>query len=127
MKKILVIVALLFVTTLCANAQAVITFEKKSHNFGNFTEDKEMVYDFVFTNTGDKPLVINQAFSSCGCTVPTYTETPVQPGEKGIIKVRYNAKGTFVGPFKKPVTIRSNASNSMVRIYVEGMVESKKQ
>ena len=127
MKKILAFTALLFATTLCANAQAVINFEKKTHNFGTFTDDKEMVYEFVFTNTGDKPLVINQAFSSCGCTVPTFTETPVQPGEKGVIKVRYNGKGTFGGPFKKPVTIRSNASNSMVRIYVEGVVETKKQ
>ena len=127
MKKIFAIVSAIFVMTISANAQAVITFEKNTHNFGSFTEDREMIYEFVFTNTGDKPLVINQAFSSCGCTVPTFTETPVQPGEKGVIKVRYNGKGTFGGPFKKPVTVRSNASNSMVRIYVEGVVETKKK
>lgn len=108
-----------------AQAQAVIKFDKTSHDFGKFKESVPQTYSFVFTNTGDQPLVIQQAFASCGCTVPTFSKEPVQPGEKGKITVTYNGKGKFPGHFKKPVTVRSNASNQMVRIYVEGDMVSE--
>lgn len=107
-----------------ALAQAVIKFDKTSHNFGTFKEADVQTYVFTFTNTGDKPLVIQQAFSSCGCTVPEYTKKPIMPGKTGQISVTYNGKGKFPGPFRKSVTIRSNATNAMVRIYVEGTMDN---
>ena len=110
---------------LTAQAQAVIKFDKTCHDFGKFKESAPQTYSFVFTNTGDQPLVIQQAFASCGCTVPTFSKEPVKPGEKGKITVTYNGKGKFPGHFKKPVTVRSNASNEMVRIYVEGDMVSE--
>ena len=61
--------AVLFCTSVMA--QAVIKFEKTSLDFGKFRESKVQVGEFVFTNTGNKPLVIQQAFGSCGCTVAT--------------------------------------------------------
>ena len=106
----------------CASvmAQAVIKFEKTSLDFGKFRESKVQVGEFVFTNTGNKPLVIQQAFGSCGCTVATPPKAPIAPGAKGVIKVSYNGRGKFQGEFKKPITVRSNASNSIVRIYILG-------
>ena len=75
------------VTTVAA--QAVITFKTTEHNFGKFNEKQEQTYVFKFKNTGDKPLVIEQAVASCGCTVPTYTQAPIAPGKNGEIKVVY--------------------------------------
>ncbi len=114
--------SLIVVAIICsaAMAQAVIKFEKTSINFGTFKEDKVQIAEFVFTNTGDKPLVIQQAFGSCGCTVATPPKDPIAPGAKGIIKVSYNGKGKFKGYFKKPITVRSNATNSIVRIFIQG-------
>ena len=113
--------AIAAVLAICgAEAQAVIKFDKTSHNFGNFKESQKMQYDFIFTNTGDKQLVIQQAFSSCGCTIANFTKEPVAPGEKGKVTVTYNGKGKFPGHFKKPITVRSNAANNMVRVYIEG-------
>lgn len=65
-------------------------------------------------------MVIQQAFGSCGCTVATPPKAPIAPGAKGVIKVSYNGRGKFQGEFKKPITVRSNASNSIVRIYILG-------
>lgn len=110
--------AVLFCTSVMA--QAVIKFEKTSLDFGKFRESKVQVGEFVFTNTGNKPLVIQQAFGSCGCTVATPPKDPIAPGAKGVIKVSYNGRGKFQGEFKKPITVRSNASNSIVRIYILG-------
>ena len=104
-----------------AQSQAKIEFDKKTHNFGTFSE-KNPVQEctFTFTNVGDAPLVINQAVASCGCTVPQYTKTPIAPGAKGIIKVTYNGAGKIPGHFKKSITVRTNGEVEMTRLYVEG-------
>ena len=77
---------------------------------------------FTFTNVGDAPLVINQAIASCGCTIPSYTKAPIQPGQKGQIKVTYNGEGKFPGHFKKSITVRTNAKTEMTRLYIEGVM-----
>lgn len=126
-KRLLTLVAAIFcLGGASASAQAVLKLEKTSHNFGKFAEDTPVSYSFAFTNTGDEPLVIHQAMSSCGCTVPQFPKDPIKPGAKGEIKVTYNGKGKYPGHFKKAVTIRSNASNKLVRIYVEGNMLEKK-
>ena len=107
--------------------QAGIKFDTLRVNLGTFSEkDAERKCSFTFTNVGNAPLVINQAFASCGCTVPTYTKEPVKPGEKGRIDVTYNGKGKFVGFFKKPITIRSNATNAITRVYIQGTMVADK-
>ncbi len=115
------------VTTIMAQSAAEIKFDKLTHNFGTFSENTPVQKcTFTFTNTGNAPLVINQAVASCGCTVPEYTKSPVAPGQSGKITITYNGKGKFPGHFKKSITIRTNAATSMVRLYVEGdMLEAK--
>lgn len=104
---------------------AEIKFDKTSHNFGTFSE-KEVTCSFNFTNVGEQDLVINQAIATCGCTVPSYTKTPIKPGEKGEIKVTYNGAGKFPGHFKKSITVRTNGAVEMTRLYIEGdMTEAK--
>lgn len=128
MKKIFSIACMLMIS-MAMMAQAQIKFDKTAHDFGKFSEEDPIVKcTFTFTNTGDKPLVINQAVASCGCTVPTYTKTPVQPGESGTINVTYNGTGKFPGHFRKTITIRSNAKTEMVRLTIEGnMLEEEKK
>ncbi len=129
MKKILLTAIMLLgsMTMMLAQKPAEIKFDKVTHNFGNFS-DKEPVVScvFSFTNVGEKPLVVNQAVASCGCTVPEYTKTPIQPGEKGEIKVTYNGTGKFAGHFKKSITIRTNGAVEMTRLYIEGNMEESK-
>lgn len=129
MKKILVLTMLFFCGMNVALAQkpAEIKFDKLTHDFGTFSEKDPVVScTFAFTNVGESPLIINQAVASCGCTVPEYTKTPIQPGEKGDIKVTYNGTGKFPGHFKKSITVRTNGAVEMTRLYIEGeMTEAK--
>ena len=108
------------------SAQAVLKLDTTNHNFGKFDENTPVTHVFKFQNTGDEPLVIHQALSSCGCTIPKFTKDPILPGKSGEIKVTYNGKGKYPGHFKKAITISSNASNKLVRLYIEGeMTEGK--
>ena len=129
MKKILVLTMLFFCGMNVALAQkpAEIKFDKLTHDFGTFSEKDPVVScTFAFTNVGESPLIVNQAVASCGCTVPEYTKTPIQPGEKGEIKVTYNGTGKFPGHFKKSITVRTNGAVEMTRLYIEGeMTEAK--
>jgi hypothetical protein len=101
---------------------AEIKFDTLTHDFGTFSESDPVVScEFKFTNVGTAPLVIHQAISSCGCTVPDYTKSPIKPGEHGSIKVTYNGKGKHPGRFRKVITVRSNAKeNKAVNLYIQG-------
>ncbi len=101
-----------------------IKFDTLRHNFGKFSKDNPVVKcEFRFTNTGTAPLVIHQAFASCGCTVPTYTKKPIKPGESGVISVSYNGKDRFPGHFQKSITVRSNSLSEVTRLVIEGIME----
>ena len=122
MKKIMMVTMLLFavITGAFAQKQAQIAFDKTTWNFGTYAESQIQTCTFTSKNTGDAPLIINQAVASCGCTVATYTKKPVAPGEKGEVKVTYNGKGKFEGHFKKSITVRTNGTPELVRLYIEG-------
>ena len=122
MKKVLfaTIMLLASISTVFAQNSAKISFDQTLFNFGTFPESKVQTHVFTFKNTGTSPLIVNQAVASCGCTVATYTKKPVAPGESGQIKVSYNGKGKFEGHFKKSITVRTNGTPEVVRLYVEG-------
>lgn len=133
MKRTFLLSALACLFALVAFAQgeeqyADIQFDKLSYDFGTFSEkDGSQSCTFTFTNTGNAPLVINQAYASCGCTVATYTKDPVQPGESGTVEVTYNGKGKTAGHFKKTISIRSNAKKEVVRLSIEGTMTTDKK
>lgn len=125
-KLILTTILSIFAMLTFAAGGAEIKFEKTSHNFGTFPESSPKVTCvFKFTNTGDKLLVIHQAIASCGCTVPQYPKEPIKPGEGGEIIVTYDGAGKFPGHFKKSITLRTNAKQEIVRLYVEGDMVGK--
>lgn len=114
------------VTTAPSKAEnyAEITFDTLHHDFGKFSKNEPIVKcSFKFKNTGTAPLVIHQAFASCGCTVPSYTKEPIKAGESGVIEITYNGTDKFPGHFHKTVTVRSNAINEVVRLAIEGNME----
>lgn len=123
MKKIFLTTLFLVSAILIVIAQgtAEIKFDKTTYSFGSFSESNPKVScKFKFTNTGNGPLVIHQAIATCGCTVPQYPKEPIKPGESGEVTVIYNGTGKFPGHFRKSITLRTNAKNEVVRLYIEG-------
>ncbi len=103
-----------------------IKFEKTTHDFGTFSEtNSTQKCVFTFTNVGKSPLIINQAIASCGCTVPSFPEKPIAPGDSGVIKITYNGLGYYPGTFKKVITVMTNAKTRMMRLYIEGNMKAR--
>lgn len=103
---------------------AKMTFASVEYNFGEVSEGKVVEHTFEFTNSGKVPLLISDARSTCGCTVPEWSETPIAPGEKGKIKVRFNTTGK-VNEQHKQVTITANTYPSETFVSLLGFVRPK--
>jgi hypothetical protein len=100
-----------------------ITFVEKEHDFGRLKAGDVVTKVFKFTNTGDAPLIISNATSSCGCTVPDYPkDTPIAPGESGEMKVQFNSRGTS-GQQNKVVRITANTWPQTTTLTVKSFVE----
>ncbi len=102
---------------------AKIEFEEEIYDFGEVREGDIVRHTFKFRNTGRQPLIITDARSSCGCTVPQWPKEPIPPGGQGEIVVEFNTAGKK-NRQSKPVTITANTFPSTTRIYLRGFVHS---
>lgn len=125
MKKYSLILICLALSFVAIAQKAVITFEEKTFDFGKVNEeDGKITHVFDFVNKGNSPLVINRVQASCGCTTPTWTKEPIEPGKKGSISVTYNPQGR-PGAFTKSITVYSNASEDQFILTIHGEVIPK--
>jgi hypothetical protein len=99
----------------------VISFENMSHDFGKVKAGEKVSYQYKFTNTGKSPLIISNAIASCGCTVPDYPRTPVNPGGEGTISVVFDSAGKS-GVQDKVITLTSNANPTTTLLHLTGEV-----
>lgn len=90
-------------------------FEETMHEFGIIQTGKVVEHEFKFVNKGNAPLVIYDASSSCGCTIPEYPQEPIMPGQGGAIKVTYDSKGK-IGTQNKIVTLKTSAGEKQIRM-----------
>lgn len=105
--------------------QPKMEFESTDYNFGTIQEGEIVKHTFKFKNTGKNPLIISEARTTCGCTVSEYPEDPVQPGDEGEIKVRFDSKGKAMGDVEaiKSVTVIANTTPNKVILKIHGYVK----
>lgn len=101
--------------------QAQLTFTTREHDFGEIEEGKIVEYVFIFKNTGNYPLMLQDIRTTCGCTAPEWTKEPIAPNEQGKIIVRFNSAHK-AGQQRKVITVISNASNSSEALVLFGTV-----
>ena len=100
-----------------------IQFAEYKHNFGQVTADTDNFYTFNFTNTGDEPLIIENAKGSCGCTVPDYPKTPIMPGATGEISIKFHPSKTQTGSQNKSVTVTANTNPEQTVLQISADVQ----
>jgi hypothetical protein len=101
-----------------------LSFAETEYDFGVLAPGDEAVHYFVFTNTGDKPMVILNVRTSCGCMASEWSKKPVGAGATDSLKVEYNTK--IKGSFSKTITVQSNALNPSVDLNIRGNVVKTK-
>ena len=105
---------------------ARMVFEEESFDFGEVNEGETVTHVYEFKNTGKVPLVISNARSTCGCTVPKWPNDPIPPGESGQIEVKFNTQNKK-NKQTKPITITANTYPSATKVYLTGFVNPKEE
>jgi len=91
------------------SGKAEIFFNTLEHDFGTVTEGEKVACVFKYENRGTADLVILEATTSCGCTIPRFNDEPVAPGEGGTIEVVFDTSNRS-GVQYKSIELKSNAT-----------------
>lgn len=103
-----------------------IAFQKMTHDFGRLIMGEKVSYAFKFTNTGSADLMITNVSTSCGCTVPTYTNKPIKPGDQGILTVSFDSSNRK-GFQNKTITVVTNTQPNTTVLSIIAMVATPVQ
>lgn len=105
-------------------ADPIIRFEKKQHDFGKIEEGVDASCQFVIHNDGDKPLLIKETKSSCGCTIAAMKKKSIPAHSSELLKVVMDTS-MKQGSIKKELTVKSNDPKKPIStIYVTANVEN---
>lgn len=123
MKKLLFVAAAFVISSAAfsqTKAEDFIKFPGLSHDFGKIKVGVPVTYDFQFTNIADRPIVVESASASCGCTTPKWPQAAIMAGKKDQINVGYNAAG--IGTFSKTITVKIAGVDSPLTLTITGEV-----
>jgi hypothetical protein len=104
-----------------SSGTAEIVFREYEHDFGKVTEGEKVAYVFSFENKGNCNLIVKNAITSCGCTVPKYDTKPIPPGGTGNLEVVFDTYEKS-GKQSKTISVRSNASKPVVILKITAEV-----
>ncbi len=123
--KSIFISLIIVVVAMTVYAGPEITFEKQKIDFGEINSGKVVDLEYTFENTGDETLIIKNINTSCGCTYTRLEKKEYEPGEKGMIPVKFFSKG-YRGKVIKTVTVVSNdKANPYLRLSLSGLIKLK--
>ena len=135
MKRIvLAVAALIAFTGVFAQTAPVATVKKADnfvkfkdvvHDFGKIKQGVPVTYSFAFSNITDKPVVIESATASCGCTTPVKPEAPVAKGKDDKITAGFNAAAA--GPFNKTIYVKVAGVDQPMELKITGEVLSAEE
>jgi hypothetical protein len=124
MKQLFFIFSLLIlgVTAKSQIASTKMQLSTTEHDFGTFKEEEgRQTFDFIVTNTGTEPLIIQNVQASCGCTTPEWTKQPIPAGAKGKVTAIYDPKDR-PGQFNKTLSVHTNTKPEVVVLVIKGEV-----
>jgi hypothetical protein len=102
----------------------VAAFGKLEHDFGTIKEGQVVEYTYTVKNTGQAPLIIQNAQPSCGCTAPDWTKTPIPVGGTGFVKAKFDSNGK-PNIQNKSITVTANTWPKQTVLRFKAMVTPK--
>ncbi len=101
-----------------------IEFEVDDFDFGTINEGQVVEHTYTFKNTGEAPLIIQNAQPSCGCTVPDWSKEPIPVGGTGFVKASFDSNGK-PNMQNKTITVTTNAWPTTKILRFKAMVKPK--
>ncbi len=103
---------------------AALSFDRDTHDFGVITQGDIVETTFTFKNTGKSELIITNASSTCGCTIPEWPKEPIAVGGVGEIKVKFNSAGKS-NKVTKTVTLTTNTPSGKESVVIKTEIKPK--
>ena len=76
------------------NADSFFAFAVKVVDFGTIYEsDSAMTFSFPFRNSSKEKMVLKNVSANCGCIYSHCEKYEYEPGEEGVLSVKFNPKG----------------------------------
>jgi hypothetical protein len=128
MKKQFLLVLICFLCIFALSAQPVtppqngpeIKFNTLVFDFGEVKVGESKTVSVIYTNVGNRPLILDNVISSCDCTEVIWSKAPLMPHKTDTIKATYTAKES--GLINKRVTVLSNALTERIILSLKGKV-----
>lgn len=98
----------------------VVEVPVNSLELGTLSVGEEKNVSFTLRNTGNRPLVIYDVVTSCGCTAAKFEKAPIKSGKETEITVTYT--GDEPGAFNKTITVHANVDDSPIKLRIKGKV-----
>ena len=108
-------------------ARAELTCPEPIANAGAVRSGMPLTRRFLLRNTGQEPISITDARSSCGCLKPRLEKRQYRPGEEGHILVEVNTLTQSDGPHQWRVLVlyREGGDQRELPLFVEATVQSE--
>lgn len=95
----------------------------EAHDFGQMERRGTLSHEFLFRNVGTARLHLRENGTSCTtCTISTFSEATLEPGESVAIKVQWTAKQMESDFRKEAYVATSDPDRPLVRLTIEGKV-----
>lgn len=102
-----------------------IQLSENFYDFGSVSSDQILTRSFLVANSGSSTLIIQQAFTTCGCTVAEVSAKEIPPGKAGLLTIQFdpsfhNMAGTTV---RRGVIVYTNdPSHPTQEIWIQASV-----
>jgi hypothetical protein len=103
------------------NGIAAIKFSETEFDFGNINPGEKVAHRFVFKNTGKGDLIIKNVEPSCGCTVASFPDEPVKPGQESYIETTFDSEG-FTGLNIKEIEVYTNCEPAVIKLTISAAI-----
>lgn len=102
---------------------AYICISPKKYKIGTVNKVKKTALDIQYEieNIGKAPLILTKVDVSCNCLSVNYSQEPILPGNKSLLKVHIDLKNQK-GTMNKVIYINSNAENNLILARVIGEI-----
>ncbi|MBP5560327.1 MAG: DUF1573 domain-containing protein [Muribaculaceae bacterium] len=113
--------ALIVLATARAAAQTA-SWPSTTGDLGLIDEaDGAVTTRFALVNSGDAPLVVTRAKSTCGCTATRCPQGEIAPGDTAWVEVTFSPRGV-IGHFEKSIFVYTTGTERSTQLTLTGTV-----